>query len=114
MKSQEDLNAPKKEAETLNNKLTELTEEELAQAVGGAGADPDIEAAYEAYRATFLGNKSNKPFEYNPSYEPLEEIDQEHNEYILQSFPKSKAEEYINKNKKPQSAYIIPHGNNEQ
>ena len=34
-KTQEELNAIKKEIETLNNKLTELTEEELKQVTGG-------------------------------------------------------------------------------
>ena len=37
MKTQEELNALKKEIETLNKKLKELTEEELALVVGGAG-----------------------------------------------------------------------------
>lgn len=112
MKPQKDLNAPKKEAETLSNKPAELTEEELAQAVGGTC--PELEAAYKAYRAAFWGNESNEPFEYNQKYEPLEEIDQKYNKYSLQSFPKSKAEEYINKNKKPQSEFIIPHDDYEQ
>ena len=35
MKSKEELNALKKEVKTLNKKLAELTEEELAQVVGG-------------------------------------------------------------------------------
>ena len=35
MKSQEELNALKEEVETLNAKLKELTEEELAQVAGG-------------------------------------------------------------------------------
>ena len=35
MKSKEELNALKKEVETLNKKLAELTEEELAQVSGG-------------------------------------------------------------------------------
>ena len=34
-KTQEELNALKEEVETLNNKLKELTEEELAQVSGG-------------------------------------------------------------------------------
>ena len=34
-KTQEELNALKKEVETLNNKLKELTDEELAQVTGG-------------------------------------------------------------------------------
>ena len=35
MKSKEELNAPEEEVETLNKKLHELTEEELAQVSGG-------------------------------------------------------------------------------
>ncbi len=35
MKTQEELNALKEEVETLNEKLHELTEEELAQVSGG-------------------------------------------------------------------------------
>ena len=35
MKSKEELNALKEEVETLNKKLAELTDEELAQVVGG-------------------------------------------------------------------------------
>ena len=35
MKSKEELNALKEEAETVNRKLAELTEEELSQVTGG-------------------------------------------------------------------------------
>ena len=35
MKTKEELNALKKEAETVNEKLQELTEEEIAQVSGG-------------------------------------------------------------------------------
>ena len=35
MKTQEELNVPKEEVETLNEKLHELTDEELAQVSGG-------------------------------------------------------------------------------
>ena len=35
MKTKEELNAPKEEVETLNKKLHELTDEELAQVSGG-------------------------------------------------------------------------------
>ena len=38
MKSKEALNTLKKEFETLSQKLRELTDEELAQVTGGAGA----------------------------------------------------------------------------
>ena len=44
MKTKEELNALKEEVETLNKKLAELTEEELAQ-VSGGGIEPVIEAA---------------------------------------------------------------------
>ena len=37
MKTKEELNALKEEAETLNKKLAELTEEELKQVAGGWG-----------------------------------------------------------------------------
>ena len=39
MKTKEELNALKEEVETLNKKLHELTEEELAQVSGGLGFD---------------------------------------------------------------------------
>ena len=38
MKTKEELNALKEEVETVNKKLHELTEDELAQVSGGAGA----------------------------------------------------------------------------
>ena len=41
MKSKEELNALKEEVETLNKKLAELTEEELAQVFGGDHVRPD-------------------------------------------------------------------------
>ena len=39
MKTKEELNALKQEIETLNKKLAELTDEELAQVTGGATGD---------------------------------------------------------------------------
>lgn len=39
MKTKEELNALKEEVETVNRKLHELTEEELAQVTGGTGYD---------------------------------------------------------------------------
>ena len=39
MKTKEELNALKEEVETVNKKLHELTEEELAQVSGGEGAE---------------------------------------------------------------------------
>ena len=47
-KTKEELNALKEEVETLNEKLAELTEEELAQVTGGVlrdGAEPGVEFA---------------------------------------------------------------------
>ena len=43
MKTKEELNALKEEVETLNQKLAELTDEELAQVSGGddSGHDPN-------------------------------------------------------------------------
>ena len=57
MKTKEELNALKEEVETLNKKLAELTEEELAQVSGGTGfiyeqpvpETPVIETAREDY-----------------------------------------------------------------
>ena len=40
MKTKEELNALKEEAETLNKKLAELSEEELAQVSGGVYQGP--------------------------------------------------------------------------
>ena len=40
MKTKEELNALKEEVETLNKKLHELTDEELAQVSGGKGVPP--------------------------------------------------------------------------
>ena len=42
MKTKEELNALKEEVETLNKKLAELTEEELAQVSGGWDMPPVI------------------------------------------------------------------------
>ena len=44
MKSKEELNIIKEEVESLNEKLTELTEEELEQVVGGSGKAPVLKA----------------------------------------------------------------------
>ena len=41
MKTKEELNALKEEVETLNQKLAELTDEELAQVSGGETVHPD-------------------------------------------------------------------------
>ena len=46
MKTKEELNALKEEVETLNNKLAELTEEELAQVSGGAKIEAPLVIDY--------------------------------------------------------------------
>ena len=46
--TQEELNVIKKEIETLNKKLAELTEEELAQVSGGNGAEYKPRGCYMA------------------------------------------------------------------
>ena len=47
MKTRDELNALKKEVETVNEKLHELTEEELAQVSGGGWVYQDIEISLE-------------------------------------------------------------------
>ena len=48
MKSKEELNALKEEAETASRKLHELTEEELVQVIGGGWVYQDIEISLES------------------------------------------------------------------
>lgn len=50
MKTKEELNAIKEEVETLNEKLQELTEEELAQITGGKRAEAEF-AEFKNYVA---------------------------------------------------------------
>ena len=50
VKTQEELNAIKEEVETLNKKLQELTDEELAQVSGGHDLDPLQLKDYAAVR----------------------------------------------------------------
>ena len=47
MKTKEELNALKEEVETVNKKLHELTEEELAQVSGGSNSKLDLQLASE-------------------------------------------------------------------
>ena len=47
MKTKEELNALKEEVETLNKKLAELTEEELAQVSGGVAPDFSWQLEFE-------------------------------------------------------------------
>ena len=54
MKTKEELNALKEEIETLNKKLAELTEEELAQVTGGADV-PKQEKEIHIYENTLDG-----------------------------------------------------------
>ena len=44
MKTKEELNALKEEVETLNKKLHELSDDELAQVTGGRSVHPDASA----------------------------------------------------------------------
>ena len=53
MKTKEELNALKNEVEVLNKKLTELSEEELEQLVGGGG-----QGRLEEYLKTLCPDKS--------------------------------------------------------
>ena len=48
MKTKEELNALKNEVEVLNQKLSALTEEELAQVSGGGWVYQDIEISLES------------------------------------------------------------------
>ena len=56
MKTKEELNALKEEVETLNKKLHELTEEELAQVTGGQG----IKVPTEWPPRTLPGTQNNE------------------------------------------------------
>ena len=48
MKTKEELNALKEEVKTLNKKLNELNDEELAQVTGGDWVYQDIEISLES------------------------------------------------------------------
>ena len=78
MKTKEELNALKEEVETLNKKLAELSEEELAQVTGGAsvpfgapkgkGANPystyfDIDEANMQYEINIYPGTVTEEFE---------------------------------------------------
>ena len=54
MKTKEELNALKEEVETLNKKLAELTDEELAQVTGGFGPE-QVPDSVEAIRGRSRG-----------------------------------------------------------
>ena len=60
-KTQEELNALKEEVETLNNKLKELTEEELAQVSGGLVPIPNwMGEYYQPYWRFLLRRTTNR------------------------------------------------------
>ena len=65
MKTKEELNALKEEIETLNKKLAELTEEELAQVSGGIDL-PDRSGGVLPAGNFMRFNPANEP----PVYEP--------------------------------------------
>ena len=54
MKTKEELNALKEEVETLNKKLNELTEDELAQVTGGKENAPGKENSASPFRTNVL------------------------------------------------------------
>ena len=57
MKTKEELNALKEEVKTLNKKLAELTEEELAQVSGGVGKVPSqIYEGVTSMKCNFCGH----------------------------------------------------------
>ena len=54
MKTKEELNALKKEVESLNKKLAELTDEELAQVTGGKDLFPGFEKIFDDLDVNFI------------------------------------------------------------
>lgn len=62
IKTREELNAIKEEFETLNGKLNELTEEELAQVIGGVMMQYD-ENANETPALKNLKQRAGKPLD---------------------------------------------------
>ena len=56
MKTPEELNAIKNEVETLDKKLAELTDEELAQVSGGDSVLPDDPSLWRPVSQTILTN----------------------------------------------------------
>ena len=55
MKTKEELNALKEEVETVNRKLHELTEEELAQVTGGGKVPSQIYEGVTSMKCDFCG-----------------------------------------------------------
>ena len=64
MKSKEELNALKEEVETLNKKLAELTEEELAQVTGGHNLPP-IHEDEKYVMQDFVRPENNKQYDFH-------------------------------------------------
>ena len=60
MKTKEELNALKEEVETLNKKLAELTDEELAQVSGGVLPDYIKRGVEDPKGHTFIGYMESK------------------------------------------------------
>ena len=56
-KTQEELNALKEEVESLNKQLAELTEEELAQVIGGTRTSYDPSQQWKELLLDILKNK---------------------------------------------------------
>ena len=70
MKTKEELNTLKKEVEALNTKLSELSEEELAQIVGGAsGCVDSLRGAQECDE--YLANAKQVAGGFVPKTEPV-------------------------------------------
>lgn len=65
MKTKEGLNALKEEAETLNEKLAELTEEELAQVSSGTNTDVDRSAIQKEIDASIQEIDDNALLTFN-------------------------------------------------
>ena len=69
-KTQEELNALKEEVVTLNEKLKELTEEELAQVTGGSTCSSDLkqglQPVLESLKASFLAAIDEKSKQLTP------------------------------------------------
>ena len=65
MKTKEELNALKEEVEALNKKLAELTEEELAQVIGGEGEEEEKicpQNLEEAFKSVCVTNGQVCPY----------------------------------------------------
>ena len=84
MKTKEELNELKIEYEAMNEKLTELTEEELAQVAGG---DNQGCTGLEKYLKTLCTDKSRILVDHGEGkklvLEPSVQIDDKNNVYVL-------------------------------